>query len=69
MVNLTGLASAFEPTDPEPEFIDINDDDVAVTLQENNGVALSTSPGAITRVFSAGTGNGVTGIDVKQGRR
>ena len=41
VVALTGLASAFEPTDPEAEFVDINDTNVAaVTLQENNAVAL-----------------------------
>ena len=39
-VPLTGLGIAFAD-DPEPEFVDINDNNIAVvTLQENNAVAL-----------------------------
>ncbi|MET8305223.1 esterase-like activity of phytase family protein [Micromonospora sp. NPDC005173] len=61
-----GLA---EPTDPEPEYVSINShNQLAVTLQENNGVALIDLPtGRITRVFSAGTAT-ISGIDtVKDG--
>ncbi|WP_326562920.1 esterase-like activity of phytase family protein [Micromonospora sp. NBC_01796] len=52
------------PTDPEPEYVSINgDNEVAVTLQENNGVAIVDLPtGRIIRVFSAGTAS-VSGID------
>ena len=39
-VELTGLKVRF-PTDPEPEYIAINDkNEAAITLQENNGVAI-----------------------------
>ncbi|MEV1328227.1 esterase-like activity of phytase family protein [Micromonospora costi] len=56
-----GLAA---PTDPEPEYVSINSrDQLAVTLQENNGVALiDLRSGRIDRVFSAGTAS-VSGID------
>ncbi|WP_433117226.1 esterase-like activity of phytase family protein [Micromonospora sp. CA-246542] len=59
-----GLAA---PTDPEPEYVSINSrNELAVTLQENNGVALIDLPtGRITRVFSAGTAT-VSGIDTKK---
>src|SRR5690606_263886 len=39
-VDLTGLAALF-PDDPEPEYVSINDENVAVvTLQENNHIML-----------------------------
>lgn len=39
-VELTGIADQF-PNDPEPEFVDINSENIAaVTLQENNHVVL-----------------------------
>lgn len=55
-VALTGLAGANEPTDPEPEFVDINSADVAVvSLQENNALALvDLASAAVTTSFSAG---------------
>jgi hypothetical protein len=62
-VDLTGLALV-RSDDPEPEFVDINDDDVAaVTLQENNHVALVDLAGAtdgdptdaVVGDFTAGT--------------
>lgn len=61
---VAGLAA---PTDPEPEYVTINrKGKVAVTLQENNGVAVvDLRTGAIERVFSAGTAT-VTGIDTKE---
>ncbi|GEL96075.1 esterase-like activity of phytase family protein [Cellulomonas composti] len=54
------------PQDPEPEYvaIDPTGSTVAVTLQENNGVALvDIATAAVTSVFSAGT-QAVTDIDV-----
>ena len=40
VVGLTDLSGLTEPTDPEPEFVDISPADiVALTLQENNAVA------------------------------
>ncbi|MGW2281869.1 esterase-like activity of phytase family protein [Streptomyces sp. NPDC001770] len=63
---LPALAAAglAEPTDPEPEYVSVNRrDQLAVTLQENNGVALIDLPtGRITKAFSAGTDT-VHGID------
>ncbi len=55
-LDLTGIADLF-PTDPEPEFVDINEDNIAVvTLQENNHIILvDLASGEITNHFSAGT--------------
>ncbi len=57
-VDLTGIAALY-PTDPEPEYVDINEDNVVVvTLQENNHIALvDLKTGAVTRHFSAGSVN------------
>lgn len=63
--DLTGLA-AVAPTDPEPEFIDINDaGEIAVTLQENNHVAILAADGAVLSHFSAGSVD-LTDIDVEE---
>lgn len=53
-VDLTGIA-AIAPSDPEPEFVDINNDNIAVvTLQENNHIALvNLETGTIVNHFSA----------------
>ncbi|MFE6282684.1 esterase-like activity of phytase family protein [Streptomyces sp. NPDC057877] len=63
---LPGLAAAgiAEPTDPEPEYVSVNGrGQLAVTLQENNGVVLVDLPsGRITKAFGAGTAS-VSGID------
>ncbi|MFI2303351.1 esterase-like activity of phytase family protein [Actinacidiphila glaucinigra] len=62
-------AGIVEPTDPEPEYVAVNGrDQLAVTLQENNGVVLVDLPtGRITKAFTAGTAT-VRGIDtVKDG--
>ncbi|GIG92566.1 esterase-like activity of phytase family protein [Plantactinospora endophytica] len=58
-----GLA---EPTDPEPEYVSINRrNQLAVTLQENNGIVLVDLPtGRIEKVFGAGTAT-VRGIDTE----
>ncbi len=55
-VALTGLADLF-PADPEPEYVDINAENIAVvTLQENNHIVLvDLSDGSIVNDFSAGT--------------
>tara|TARA_B100001245_G_scaffold112055_3_gene82072 strand:+ start:3248 stop:5614 length:2367 start_codon:yes stop_codon:yes gene_type:complete len=57
-VDVTGLAD-IAPSDPEPEYVDINDDNVAVvTLQENNHLVLiDLATAAVTAHFSAGTVN------------
>ncbi|HCW88930.1 MAG TPA: alkaline phosphatase, partial [Marinobacter sp.] len=54
-VELTGLAS-IAPTDPEPEYVDINSDNMAVvTLQENNHLVLvDLATASVTDHFSAG---------------
>ncbi|SEG41935.1 esterase-like activity of phytase family protein [Bosea lathyri] len=63
VVDLTGIA-AVEPTDPEPEFVDVNQDGLAVvTLQENNHLAIvDTKTGKLVTHFSAGTVD-LKGID------
>lgn len=54
-VAMTGLAD-IAPTDPEPEYVDINEDNIAVvTLQENNHIVLVDLANAtVTNHFSAG---------------
>ncbi len=56
VVDLTGIAGV-EPTDPEPEFVDVNQDGlVVVTLQENNHIAVVDSrSGKVVTHFPAGT--------------
>jgi hypothetical protein len=55
-VDLTGL-SDYSPTDPEPEYVSINAYNVAaVTMQENNHIALVHLPSAkVIRDYPAGT--------------
>lgn len=55
-VSLTGLADLF-PDDPEPEFVDINQQNQAVvTLQENNHIVVVDLPSlAVVTDFPAGT--------------
>jgi len=54
LANLDGMPFA---SDPEPEYVDINRNDIAVvTLQENNHIALvDLASGAVVNHFSAGT--------------
>ncbi|NQX26467.1 esterase-like activity of phytase family protein [Microbacteriaceae bacterium VKM Ac-2854] len=64
-VDLTGLEGLDTPEDPEPEYVTISPDDstVAVTLQENNGVAIvDIASATVLSHFSTGTTT-VTGID------
>ncbi|GAB3598704.1 choice-of-anchor I domain-containing protein [Microbacterium tumbae] len=58
------------PEDPEPEYVTINEaGELAVTLQENNGVAvIDLTTKEITSVFSAGTVS-VSGIDTAEDGR
>jgi hypothetical protein len=55
-VDLTGIA-AVAPTDPEPEFVDVNArGEAVVTLQENNHIAIvDIAAGRVSAHFSAGT--------------
>ncbi len=55
-VDLAGVATLF-PGDPEPEYVDINADNIAVvTLQENNHIVLvDLSDGSLVNNFSAGS--------------
>lgn len=63
-VSLLGLSQRF-PLDPEPEFVDISRNNIAVvTLQENNHIVLVHLPtGRILNHFSAGSTN-LSEIDV-----
>ncbi len=65
-VDLTGLADLY-PTDPEPEYVDINADNLAVvTLQENNHiVVVDITDGSIVSEFSAGAAS-LTQIDLTE---
>lgn len=55
------------PEDLEPEYVSINSrGQVAVTLQENNGIAvIDGHTGKVTKIFSAGR-QSVDGIDTKE---
>ena len=50
-------AGIYAPTDPEPEYVAFSTDgELAVTLQENNGIALiDVRSGKLTGAFSTGT--------------
>lgn len=63
-VGLTGLAQV-APEDPEPEYVSVNGrGEAAVTLQENNHIAVvDLRTGTVVRHFPAGTAT-VTGVDV-----
>jgi len=67
-VDMTGIATLY-PTDPEPEYVDINEDNIAVvTLQENNHIALvDLKDGKITAHYSAGSVN-LSKVDLKDER-
>ena len=56
-ISFTGLDGMRFADDPEPEFVDINSDNIAVvTLQENNHIALvDLATGTVINHFSAGT--------------
>ncbi|MDH2327850.1 esterase-like activity of phytase family protein [Cereibacter sp. SYSU M97828] len=63
-IDLTGLA-AIGGEDPEPEYVDINENgEIVVTMQENNHIAVIGADGAVTSHFSAGTVT-LEGVDAK----
>lgn len=57
LVDLTNLPGMYAPTDPEPEYIDINNRNQAiVSLQENNHLAIiDLRTAKVTASFTAGT--------------
>ena len=65
-IELTGIAD-LAPEDPEPEFVDINKQNIAaVTLQENNHIILvDLVTGTIINDFNAGTAN-VEDVDIEK---
>ena len=65
-VDLTGIADLF-PADPEPEYVDINSDNmVVITLQENNHLILvDLATGNVSAEFSAGSVD-LTGVDLTE---
>ena len=66
-VSLTGLPGMKFPTDPEPEFVDINAINFAVvTMQENNHIAIiNLRSGKVLRSFPAGSVD-LTAIDTEE---
>ncbi|MEM1360774.1 MAG: esterase-like activity of phytase family protein [Pseudomonadota bacterium] len=53
-VDLTGLAE-IAPSDPEPEYVDINGlGETVITLQENNHIIVVSAEGEVISSFSAG---------------
>ena len=67
VVQMTGLDGVKFPEDPEPEFVAINENNVAVvTLQENNAIVLiDLASKTVLNSFSAGTVN-LTNIDTEE---
>ncbi|MBC01094.1 MAG: alkaline phosphatase [Rhodobacteraceae bacterium] len=67
-VDLTGLAEV-AGSDPEPEFVDINEnDEIALTLQENNHIVIiDGKTGAIVSHFPAGSVD-LENVDVEEER-
>lgn len=65
-VEMTGIADV-GGEDPEPEFVDFNaNDEIAVTLQENNWIAIiDGKTGTVTGGFSAGAVS-VENVDTKK---
>jgi len=56
-VILTGLTTPLYPQDPEPEYVDINKDNIAVlALQENNAIVLiDLATAQVIKEFNAGS--------------
>jgi len=69
IVSLVGEldGSILYPTNPEPEYVDINEHNIAVvTLQENNGIALIYLEGAaLISSFTAGDVD-LNGVDIEE---
>ena len=65
VVDVTGLAEV-AGSDPEPEFLDLANGKIVVTLQENNHlVVIDAASGDVTVDFSAGAVD-LTGIDTEE---
>jgi len=65
--DVTGLADV-GPTDPEPEFVDVNRlGETVVTMQENNHLVVLRADGSILNHFSAGSVD-LEGIDATDER-
>lgn len=65
--DMTGLADV-APTDPEPEFVDVNGlGETVVTMQENNHLAVVDAQGHVISHFSAGAVD-LTDIDATDER-
>jgi hypothetical protein len=64
-VDLTGLSGMLFDSDPEPEYVDINDDNIAlISAQENNHIILvDLKKARVVNHFSAGTQN-LDNIDI-----
>lgn len=64
-VDLTGLAEV-GTDDPEPEFVDINEEgEVVVSLQENNHIVVVSAEGEVVNHFSAGAVT-LKGVDTRE---
>lgn len=61
---IIAAADLYAPEDPEPEYVDINDDNtLALSLQENNGlIIIDLATLTVTNAFSAGNAK-VSGVD------
>ncbi|CAN0577586.1 unnamed protein product, partial [Ectocarpus sp. 12 AP-2014] len=66
-IDVTGLADV-APTDPEPEFVDVNAlGEIVVTMQENNHMVVIGTDGTVMSHFSAGAVD-LTRIDIDDDR-
>jgi len=67
IVEMTGLSGVGIPEDPEPEYVDVNADNIAVvTLQENNAIVLIDCVSkTVIDSFTAGTVD-LTNIDTEE---
>ncbi len=64
-VDLTGLAD-IAPEDPEPEYVSINgENEIVVTLQENNHIIVVSGAGEVLNHFSAGEVT-LEGVDTEE---
>lgn len=67
VADVTGLADV-SPEDPEPEFVSINsENEIVVTMQENNHMVVLNAAGEVLNHFSAGSVD-LVGIDVEEER-
>lgn len=65
VADVTGLAD-IAPEDPEPEFVSINaENEVVVTMQENNHIVVLSSAGDVINHFSAGSVT-LEGVDTEE---